>query len=326
MLPNTEAAENQNIHQGISLHLAAAATWSCTALCSGERISMTNRISPVAPSLKDLGARKKRPAATVVASFRFYAELNDFIAPERRRREFDFDCATEATIKHVIEAIGVPHTEVDLILVNGVSVDFAQRLRPGDRISVYPKFEAFDISPLLRLRPHPLHITRFVADAHLGGLARLLRMAGFDTVYDNAFDDAEIERIAGSDERIVLTRDRELLKRRSISRGCYVYAQKPDAQLSEILARLDLAGSLRPLSRCLKCNAPLLAVEKAQILDALPPRVREHQQDFSTCSVCRRVFWEGSHCHQMLDRLAKALKMAGDQQASKQGVQSSFPA
>ncbi|MBP8235982.1 MAG: Mut7-C ubiquitin/RNAse domain-containing protein [Rhizorhabdus sp.] len=260
----------------------------------------------------------------MVATFRFYEELNDFIARDRRRREFDFDCATDATVKHVIEALGVPHTEVELILVNGVSVDFARRLRHGDRVSVYPKFEAFDISPLLRLRPYPLRVTRFVADAHLGGLAHLLRMAGFDTVYDNAADDVEIQRISGSDERIVLTRDRDLLKRRGISRGCYVYAQKPDAQLSEILTRLDLAGSLRPLSRCLKCNAPLVSVDKAQVIDALPPRVRDRQHDFSTCQVCRRVFWEGSHWRHMRERLAKAVSAAAGEPELHPGADSSI--
>ena len=173
------------------------------------------------------------------------------------------------------------------------------------------------------MRPGPLRITRFVADVHLGGLARLLRMAGFDTWYDSSLDDAEIERIAGRDGRIVLTRDRDLLKRRGITHGCYVHALKPDGQLSEILARLDLFGSMQPLSRCLKCNAPLMAVEKALILNAPPPRVREHQQDFSTCAVCRRVFWEGSHWRHMLDRLAKAGEAAADQQASTQGAQSS---
>lgn len=284
---------------------------------------MTSRILPALPSLEDIGARQDRTAATVVASLRFYEELNDFIARDRRWREFDFECAADATIKHVIEALGVPHTEVELILVNGVSVDFAQGLRHGDRISVYPKFEAFDISFLLCVRPGPLRITRFVADVHLGGLARLLRMAGFDTWYDNSLDDAEIERIAGRDGRIVLTRDRDLLKRRGITHGCYLHALKPDGQLSEILARLDLFGSMQPLSRCLKCNAPLMAVEKALILDAVPPRVREHQQHFSTCAVCRRVFWEGSHWRHMLDRLAKAGEAAADQQASTQGAQSS---
>lgn len=246
----------------------------------------------------------------VIASFRFYEELNDFIAPERRYRDFDLSCASATNVKHVIEAAGVPHTEVELILVNGISVGFTERLQTGDRVSVYPKFESLDIGPLLRLRPEPLRVTRFVADAHLGGLARLLRMAGFDTIYDNHFDDAEIERLAGCDGRIVLSRDRDLLKRRSISHGCYVHALKPAAQLVEILTRLDLTIRVRPLSLCLVCNAPLHSVAKAQIIDALPPNVREHQQRFSTCAVCQRIFWEGSHWRHMQERLALAVAAA----------------
>lgn len=277
---------------------------------------MPSRVPPAAPPADDVVARQGRTAATEMVSFRFYEELNDFIARERRRREFSFYCTRDETVKHVIEALGVPHTEVELILVNGVSVDFAHRLRRGDRVSVYPKFEALDISPLLRLRPHPLRSTRFVADAHLGGLARLLRMAGFDTVYDNALNDAEIQRVAECDGRIVLTRDRDLLKRRAISHGCYVYAQKPDLQLSEILARLDLVRRLRPLSRCLKCNTLLVPVDKALVSDALPPRVRECQHGFSTCEICRRVFWEGSHWRHMLERLAKAVAATGCEQPS----------
>jgi hypothetical protein len=279
---------------------------------------MPSRIPPAASPAEDVVARCGRTALTEVVTFRFYEELNDFIAREYRRREFNFCCTRDETIKHVIEALGVPHTEVELILVNGASVDFAHRLRQGDRVSVYPRFEALDISPLLRLRP-PLRSTRFVADAHLGGLARLLRMAGFDTVYDNALNDAEIERVAGCDGRIVLTRDRDLLKRRAISHGCYVYAQKPDLQLSEILARLDLARSLRPLSRCLKCNALLLPVDKALVSDALPPGVRERQHGFSTCEVCRRVFWEGSHWRHMLKRLARAVAATGCEAALTPG-------
>lgn len=247
----------------------------------------------------------------MTVSFRFYEELNDFIAPERRYRTFELACPAEATVKHVIETTGVPHTEVELILVNGVSVGFAERLRGGDRVAIYPKFESFDIGPLLRLRTRPLRVTRFVADAHLGGLARLLRMAGFDTLYDNGYDDAEIERIAGGDGRIVLTRDRELLKRRSISHGCYVHALNPTAQLAEILARLDLAGRIRPLSLCLECNVPLEPVAKAQVADRLPPSVREHHQRFSTCRVCRRLFWEGSHWRRMREKLAQAVAAAG---------------
>src|SRR5262245_53402688 len=158
----------------------------------------------------------------VTATFRFYEELNDFLAPERRGREFACRCARAATTKHMIEALGVPHTEVELVLVNGESVGFDRLLADGDRVAVYPKFEALDVTPLLRVREQPLRDTRFVADAHLGGLAHLLRMTGFDTLYDNHYADDEIERIALAQGRVVLTRDRELLKRRGITHGCYV--------------------------------------------------------------------------------------------------------
>ena len=233
------------------------------------------------------------------ARFRFYEELNDFLPRERRGREFACRCAQQATAKHMIEALGVPHTEVELVLVNGESVGFATLLREGDRVSVYPKFEAFDITPLLRVRAQPLRVTRFIADAHLGGLARLLRMTGFDTLYDNHFRDDEIERLASAEARIVLTRDRGLLMRRSITHGCYLHALRPAQQLREVFARLDLARSARPFTRCLACNAPLRAVDKAQVAAVLPPRVRERQQRFSACEGCGRVFWEGSHWERM---------------------------
>lgn len=229
------------------------------------------------------------------ATFRFYEELNDFLAPQHRRRDFERACARAATVKHEIEALGVPHTEVELVLVNGESVGFERIIRDGDRIAVYPKFETFDVSPLLRVREAPLRTPRFVADAHLGGLARLLRLAGFDTVYDNAIRDDEIERLCVEEERIVLTRDRELLKHRAITHGCYVRALRPEPQLREILARLDLGGLVRPFSLCLSCNAPLHPVGKAQIEAQLPPAVRAHHERFSTCHRCGRVFWEGSH-------------------------------
>ena len=237
------------------------------------------------------------PAAT--ATFRFYAELNDFIAPERRGREFGCRCAHAATAKHMIEALGVPHTEVELVLVNGESVGFEYALRDGDRLAVYPQFEAFDVTPLLRVRERPLRETRFVADAHLGGLAHLLRMTGFDTLYDNGFRDEEIERIAAAEGRIVLTRDRDLLKRRGITHGCYVHALGSGPQLREVIDRLDLAGAARPLSLCLHCNAPLHAIDKALVAAALPPKVRACHERFSICDVCRRVYWEGSHWERM---------------------------
>jgi uncharacterized protein len=235
----------------------------------------------------------------VTATFRFYEELNDFLAPERRRREFTSPCARAASAKHMIEALGVPHTEVELVLVNGESVSFDHLLCDGDRVSVYPKFEALDITPLLRVRERPLRDMRFIADAHLGGLAHLLRLTGFDTLYDNAYRDDEIERIAAAERRIVLTRDRELLKRRTITHGCYVRALRSSEQIRELFDRLDLARNARPFTLCLHCNVPLVAVAKADVEAVLPPNVAERYERFSTCNVCKRVFWEGSHWQRM---------------------------
>ncbi|MBW8831908.1 MAG: Mut7-C ubiquitin/RNAse domain-containing protein [Burkholderiales bacterium] len=235
----------------------------------------------------------------VTATFRFYEELNAFLAPDRRGHEFACRCARAATTKHMIEALGVPHTEVELILLNGESVDFSVLLHDGDRVAVYPKFEALDVTPLLRVREQPLRVTRFVADAHLGGLAHLLRMTGFDTLYDNHFRDDEIERIAGEQGRIVLTRDRDLLKRRGVTHGCYVRALQSAQQLREVFDRLDLVRSARPFTLCMSCNEPLHPIAKALIEPTLPPRVRESYERFSTCDVCRRVFWEGSHWQRM---------------------------
>jgi uncharacterized protein with PIN domain len=242
----------------------------------------------------------------VMASFRFYEELNDFLPRERRGRTFTTQCARAATTKHMIEALGVPHTEVELVLVNGESAGFDRLLAEDDRVAVYPKFERFDISPLLRVRERPLRRLRFVADAHLGGLARLLRMAGFDTLYDNNFQDDVIEAIAEAEDRVVLTRDRELLKRRTITHGCYVHSLKAAQQLRELVDRLDLAASIKPFTLCLHCNAPLRDVDKDSVRDQLPPSVRELHHEFNTCDVCRRVFWKGSHWKRMTTLLACA--------------------
>jgi len=235
----------------------------------------------------------------VTATFRFYEELNDFLAPARRRQEFTVPCAQAATSKHMIEALGVPHTEVEMILVNGESVDFSRQLQDGDRVEVYPRFEALEVTPLLRVREHPLRTPRFVADAHLGGLAHMLRMLGFDTLYDNHYLDDAIVAIGEQDGRIVLTRDRELLKRRAVTHGCYVHALKSEDQLREIVERLDLARSAKPFTLCLHCNAPLRPVDKADVIDRLPPKVRELYEHFSTCDACGRVYWEGSHWRNM---------------------------
>jgi uncharacterized protein with PIN domain len=241
----------------------------------------------------------------VCATFRFYGELNDFLPRERRGHAITTPCARMATTKHMIEALGVPHTEVELVLVNGESAGLDLLLEEGDRVAVYPQFTRFDVAGLARVRMLPAGRIRFVADAHLGGLARLLRMAGFDTIYDNCLRDDQVEALAVEEDRVVLTRDRDLLKRRTIAHGCYVRALKPQAQLQEVFERLGLAERARPFSRCLHCNAPLRKAGKEQVASRLPPRVLETQDEFRTCDVCGRVYWKGSHWQRMSAMLGR---------------------
>jgi uncharacterized protein with PIN domain len=243
----------------------------------------------------------------VHATFRFYDGLNDFLARERRGADFGTPCARDATTKHMIEALGVPHTEVELLLVNGESSGLERILEEGDRVAVYPRFVQIDVAPLVRLPQQPPGRLRFVADAHLGGLARLLRMAGFDTIYRNTMEDGEIEGLAMDGGRIVLTRDRELLKRRGVEFGCYVRALHPQEQLHEVFDRYRLAERARPFTLCLHCNAPLRSVTKAEVLERLPPAVCASQEEFTVCDCCGRVFWKGSHWKRMAGMLQSAV-------------------
>lgn len=237
--------------------------------------------------------------AMVTATFRFHAELNTFLSSGRRGRDVRVECARAATTKHMVEALGVPHTEVGLLLVNGVAASFTRLLAEGDLVDIFPGSRLPEGPP------------RFVADAHLGGLARLLRMAGFDTLYDNGYDDAEIAAISASQDRIVLTRDRDLLIRKDIMVGCYVRPLKAEEQAQQVFSRYRLAPQSRPFSLCLACNRPLRSVDRSGVEDSLPQRVAELYREFRRCDLCGRVYWKGSHWQRM-DALLKRLLNAAD--------------
>ena len=247
----------------------------------------------------------------VTATFRFYEELNDFLAPERRKRSFEHVCARRATVKQAIEALGVPHTEVEIVLVNGESTGFSRLVREGDRIAVYPQFEALDISGLIRVREKPLRRTRFIADAHLGLLAKYLRILGFDTIYARDDTDSRIAEIAAAQRRVVLTRDRDLLMHRRITHGVYIRHARPKRQLEQVIDRLDLFGAIDPFTRCLECNAPLEMADEETIAARVPPGPRALYDRFLVCRPCDRVYWQGSHYRHMQQLVDDMLERAG---------------
>ena len=207
----------------------------------------------------------------------------------------------------MIEALGVPHTEVELVLVNGESVGFEQTLCNGDRVSVYPKFEAFDVRPLLRVRAAPLRDTRFIADAHLGRLARYLRFLGYDTLYHNAWSDRELVALAVQQDRILLTRDRAALMHRALTHGCYLREDRPLQQLAILAQRLDLSVDPPRPCLCMLCNEPLVEIDKQAIAAQLLPATRAHHERFWRCPSCDRIYWRGSHWQRLRRNLEQAL-------------------
>ena len=196
--------------------------------------------------------------------FRFYEELNDFLPVEKQKVCFTHIVPPKTAIKDVIESLGVPHTEIDLILVNGKSVDFSYQVQSDDYISVYPVFEGLDISQIIHLRAEPLRKILFILDSHLGKLAKRLRLLGFDSEYDNHFSDEIIAMRSQKEKRIVLTRDIGLLKHKIITHGYWVRHTVPEEQIFEVLQRFNLITNAIH-SRCILCNGTL-NVLKNQIL------------------------------------------------------------
>jgi hypothetical protein len=188
---------------------------------------------------------------------------------------------------------------VDLIIVNGASVDFGYRVRQGDDVAVYPVFESVDIQPVSRLRPQPLREPKFVVDINLGRLARYLRMLGFDTIYRNDLEDREIVDISIKEHRIILTRDQDLLKHKEVTHGYWVRSTKISAQLKEVVKRFDLKNSIRPFRRCMVCNGLLHPVAKEDIIDKLEDGTKRDYDTFYQCDICNRIYWRGSHYERM---------------------------
>lgn len=233
------------------------------------------------------------PFTRAAITVRCYAELNDFLPADRRQREFTLSLKLPVTVAEAIASMGIPLSEVDLVLVNGEPVGRSQRVHRDDRISVYPVFESFDIGSLRTIQKEPLRIIRFILDAHLGKLAKYLRMLGFDTLYRNDFGDQEIIAIAREEKRIILTRDKLLLK--SVDHGYYVRATEKHEQLVEVVEKFDLYSRFRSFTRCMTCNTELQPKSKADVRDLVDADTWRLFQEFFYCPVCRKVYWKGSH-------------------------------
>jgi uncharacterized protein with PIN domain len=233
------------------------------------------------------------------ATFRFYEELNDFLPLDKKKVAFLHSFDGIPSIKDVIEAIGVPHVEVNLIQVNSQPVDFTYRLKNNDVVSVYPV-----------LRKKEWKEIKFILDVHLGKLAKYLRMCGFDTAYQNDYDDKKIIEISLEENRIILTRDIGILKVKSVSNGYFIRDQNSKAQLTEVLKHFDLYRAINPFSRCIKCNGKLERIEKEKIIQQLEPLTQKYFNKFFRCTHCQSIFWEGSHFDRM-SRFINTIKNSG---------------
>ncbi len=244
------------------------------------------------------------------ASFCFHAELNHFLPRHQKQVKITHFFKDRSSIKDMIEALGVPHPEVDCIEVNGKCVDFSYLVDDGDAINVYPISMTQETHTNLSVKPKPLKVMRFVLDIHLGKLATSLRLLGFDTLYRNDYEDAELAQISSSQDRILLTRDRGLLMRSIVNHGYYVRETNPKKQIVEVVRRFNLNSLVSPFKRCLRCNGLLASVAKNAVIEQLPANVKSQVDDFHRCQDCKQVYWKGSHYNQLRQFIDRVLDVS----------------
>jgi uncharacterized protein with PIN domain len=225
------------------------------------------------------------------ATFTFIGGLNDFLPHAYRNTSFVLEFAPHQSLKHLIESLGIPHTDFGRVLVNERETDPNHRLQQADLVTVYPVDNALPGE------------ARFILDNHLGQLATYLRMLGFDSLYRNDYQDAELARIAIEEGRVLLTRDRRLLMRKAIRLGYCIHQTDPRQQVVEVLRRFKLMGQVRPFQRCLRCNSPLQVVSKQEIIERLEPLTKKYFEEFHICPSCNQVYWKGSHYGHMLEMI-----------------------
>ncbi|MEZ4520255.1 MAG: Mut7-C RNAse domain-containing protein [Thermomicrobiales bacterium] len=242
-----------------------------------------------------------------IVTIRVYGDLNDFLPVSRRQASFEREIRRPTSIKDLIESAGIPHTEIDALLLDEQPAEFDRLVDEPCRIAAYPRFTELPFMSGGGLLPPLPNPPQFILDVHLGKLARYLRILGFDARYANSLDDDELVQISVDDDRILLTRDRQLLMRRALSLGYYVRETNPRAQVTEIIQRLRLTGQMLPFSRCPACNRQLRPVAKPEIESRLEPLTSRYFDEFWICEGCERIYWEGSH-HARLREIVNAAR------------------
>lgn len=242
-----------------------------------------------------------------LASIFFHKPLQDLLRTRKRDQLQPINFKGAQTVKHLVESLGVPHTEVGKLQLGSNSIGFGCLVRSGDAVHVYPAIPEQDYLSGMFSNGFMTIPARFILDNHLGKLASDMRMLGFDANYSNAYQDQQLADLAVENNRILLTRDRQLLMRKLIRYGYLVHSLNPDQQLLEILERFNLAAEIKLFRRCMRCNNILEPVEKKEIESRLEPLTRKYFFDFKICPGCQQVYWRGSHVDRMEKRLTKIL-------------------
>jgi len=243
------------------------------------------------------------------ATFCFFNELNDFISKRKKRSLIPYRFEGNPTVKNVIESIGIPHTEIDIILVNNESVKFSYHLKNRDLIFVYPFSNYLNFSNVIHLIENPLDKPKYIVDVHLGKLAKYLRMLGYDTLYKNSYKDIEIIKIARNEKRIVLTRDLGILKNKDVILGYWLRSQNPKDQLIEVITRFNLISSIQPFHRCINCNGIIKKTDKGSVIDNLNSETIKYSDEFYQCESCKNIYWKGTHYYKMKKFIDDLLKV-----------------
>lgn len=213
--------------------------------------------------------------------------MNDFLPRDQRGQLIPVQFRERQSVKHLAEALGVPHPEIGRVQVNGREEPLNVITQDQDHVEVHPITDGYLGEP------------HFVLDIHLGRLTAYLRMLGFDCLYEATYDDAQLAKIAGEEKRILLTRDRRLLMRKSVTDGYCLRSLVSLEQLKEIVKRFDLAQRIIPFHRCLRCNHLLEPVSKEAVLDRLEPLTQKYFDEFHICPACGQIYWKGSHYEKM---------------------------